>query len=292
MRIPTAVTLLNMKFYVVLFGLPALGIAAPIPKLEYLTGLARSHHIARATTATSITQAATNWQKDTGVVSNFLNDATSLTGTQFTSAASAALAAEKDELTQKAVLDADTSIASQTVIKSANNALTTQGNFQDVVNLLQDMVTKGSSVAVADTNSINAVRCKEVLPSIDDYLEAAGTSLQAVRPSACSLTGATESVGPSKNSGAASGSESTRSGGEAAGASPSSTPKAAGTGTKGGAGAGAGTGSSTAAAPSSSSTSVGTGATTSSGSRTSSSGFGSPTKGGAGGKPRTSDSTT
>ncbi|KAF2148102.1 hypothetical protein K461DRAFT_204348, partial [Myriangium duriaei CBS 260.36] len=133
-----------------------------------------------------LAQAAAAWQRDTGIVSNFLNTATSLTGTAFTRAASTALAAENDELTHKAVIDA--AVPKTQSLRAANNALATQGNFQNVVDLLQDMVNRGAKTAVTDTNQIDQGRCAKVLPNIDIYLAAAGTDLQAVRPDACSQT--------------------------------------------------------------------------------------------------------
>ncbi|KAF2154481.1 hypothetical protein K461DRAFT_277591 [Myriangium duriaei CBS 260.36] len=123
--------------------------------------------------------------KDTGIVSNFLNEAATLSGAAFTSAARTALAAEKDELTHKAVIDAIPALANTPAVRSANNILATQGAFQAVVDKLQEMVTDGAAVGVIDTNAIDANRCKNVLPNIDIYLKAAGTNLAAVRPTAC-----------------------------------------------------------------------------------------------------------
>jgi predicted Zn-dependent protease len=85
-------------------------------------------------TDTQLLNAVNGWMNDTGKVTNFLNTATSLTGNDYTTAATIALNAEKDELNHKAVLDAGLDPAA---IQKANDTLATQGTFQAVVDALQ-----------------------------------------------------------------------------------------------------------------------------------------------------------
>lgn len=120
---------------------------------------------------------------DTAKVSNFLNIANGLSAQDFKAQAQIGLDAENNELVHKAILDqAFGNLAS---VQAANNTLVTKGFFQNVVDLLADMVLKGSSAAAADVSAINANRCVNVLPNIDAYFAAAGTNQKAVRPKAC-----------------------------------------------------------------------------------------------------------
>jgi hypothetical protein len=132
----------------------------------------------------STEEAVLNWMRDTGIVSNFLDTAEGLSGNDYISAAKIALAAEKDELNHKAVLDATRGIGDTASVKQANNVLATQGNFQKVVDLLQDMVNRGDQ-SKEDVQKINDGRCVNVLPNIDKYFAAAGVNVTSVRPKAC-----------------------------------------------------------------------------------------------------------
>jgi hypothetical protein len=134
-------------------------------------------------------QAAADWQTDTGLVSHFLDTATTYTGDEYTKQAQIALDAEKNELLHKAVLDALPQVTSQPSITAANDSLVTQAHFQDVVDRLAFMLAQGPSVAAAQVQAINANRCVNVLPSIDAYLKAGGTDLLSIRPKVCNLNG-------------------------------------------------------------------------------------------------------
>ncbi|KAK8145510.1 hypothetical protein G3M48_004332 [Beauveria asiatica] len=148
----------------------------------------------------AIDNAQQSWQRDTGIVSQFLSTATSLPRNQVQAAASRALSAEKDELTHKAVLDRmflkgprQNRLAS---IRQAHNALETQGNFQLVVDGLDLLASRGARMSPQQMErkitSITTGRCQNVLPAIDDYFAAAGnlvqstgTNLKAIRPNNC-----------------------------------------------------------------------------------------------------------
>lgn len=148
----------------------------------------------------AIDDAQQSWQKDTGIVSQFLSTATSLPRNQLQAAASKALAAEKDELTHKVVLDRiflngprQNRLAS---VRQANNALETQGNFQLVVDGLDLLASRGAQMSPQQLEkkitSITTGRCQNVLPAIDDYFAAAGSlvqptgkNLKAIRPNNC-----------------------------------------------------------------------------------------------------------
>jgi hypothetical protein len=115
--------------------LPALGLAAPAGQSIKASGSSTSAAAgATGTPAKGGSGAVNGWMNDTGKVTNFLNTATSLTGSDYTTAATIALNAEKDELNHKAVLDAGLDPAA---IQSANDTLATQGTFQAVVDALQ-----------------------------------------------------------------------------------------------------------------------------------------------------------
>lgn len=182
---------MRSSYTILLPGIIATSSASPIPYAQSLLILARRQSSAPSESAF---QAVQNWQQDTATVSNFLNIATSLSGAAFTSAATTALAAEKNELVHKAALDNNPFVGNNPAVNLASTVLADDGTFQAVVNLLQDMVTNGPSVAVRDVNAIDANRCKNVLPSIDVYFAAAGTELQSVRPDACGQFGQTQVV--------------------------------------------------------------------------------------------------
>jgi hypothetical protein len=133
--------------------------------------------------------AISNWQTDTGIVSLFQNQGPITTDdAQFKGIADGAFKAEVDELTQKAVLDQV--IGNDPRVSLANLTLT-NGVFQSVVDNLQIMSIQGQKRAnLVDT--INQVRCTQILPSIDTYMivaaEYIGDNAQqrrAVRPNAC-----------------------------------------------------------------------------------------------------------
>ncbi|KAJ4154840.1 hypothetical protein LMH87_000115 [Akanthomyces muscarius] len=154
----------------------------------------------RPPSTNAIDNAQQSWQRDTGIVSQFLSTATSLPRNQLQAAASKALSAENDELTHKAVLDRmflngprQNRLAS---IRQANNALETQGNFQLVVDGLDLLASRGARMSPQQVErkitSITTGRCQNVLPAIDDYFAAAGnliqstgTNLKAIRPNNC-----------------------------------------------------------------------------------------------------------
>ncbi|ETS75865.1 hypothetical protein PFICI_12809 [Pestalotiopsis fici W106-1] len=143
---------------------------------------------------TQIANAVISWMNDTGKVTNFLDTATSLTGDDFTRQATIALNAEKDELNHKTILDA--AMGQQPDVQDANNVLAMQGTFQMVVDTLQKMVDGGPDTAQADVDAINQNRCVNVLPNIDKYFAAAGSStITASRPTGClEITGAPTST--------------------------------------------------------------------------------------------------
>ncbi|KAI0127216.1 hypothetical protein BJ170DRAFT_365852 [Xylariales sp. AK1849] len=131
-----------------------------------------------------IANAVSSWQNNTGKVTRFLDTATSLTGDDFTKQATIALNAEKDELNHKMVLDA--AMGMNPAVQDANNVLAMQGTFQKVVDVLQKMADSGPDTAQADVNDINNNRCVNVLPNIDKYFSAAGSStVTASRPTGC-----------------------------------------------------------------------------------------------------------
>ncbi|KAK6220890.1 hypothetical protein LQW54_001810 [Pestalotiopsis sp. IQ-011] len=133
---------------------------------------------------TQIANAVVSWMNDTGKVTKFLDTATSLTGDDFTKQATIALNAEKDELNHKTILDA--AMGQQPDVQDANNVLAMQGTFQMVVDTLQKMVDGGPDTAQADVDAINQNRCVNVLPNIDKYFAAAGSStITASRPTGC-----------------------------------------------------------------------------------------------------------
>lgn len=132
--------------------------------------------------------ACDNWSADTGKVSNFQDTGKGLSGSQFTAAANTAFLAEVDELTQKAILDKVIGLDPQVSIA---NLTLTNGCFDSVVNNLQVMSVQGKTTqSLIDT--INNVRCTQILPSIDTYMAVAAaligpgaTLRKAIRPAAC-----------------------------------------------------------------------------------------------------------
>jgi hypothetical protein len=133
--------------------------------------------------------AISNWMTDTGIVSGFLNIGQQTNDNQaFQGIADGAFKAEVDELAQKAVLDAV--IGNDPRVSIANLTLT-NGVFQSVVDNLQIMSLQGTQKSNL-VDSINSVRCNQILPSIDTYMivaaEYIGDNAQqrrAVRPAAC-----------------------------------------------------------------------------------------------------------
>ncbi|KAH6660877.1 hypothetical protein BKA67DRAFT_530960 [Truncatella angustata] len=181
---------------------------------------------------TQIANAVLSWMNDTGKVTNFLDSATSFTGDEFTRQATIALNAEKDELNHKNILDA--AMGTQPDVQAANNVLAMQGTFQMVVDTLQKMVDQGPDTAQADVDAINQNRCVNVLPNIDKYFAAAGSStISASRPTGCleitsaptgtAAAGAGNAAAPaSTTSSAAASASSTSAGGASAGSSATS----------------------------------------------------------------------
>jgi len=141
-----------------------------------------------ANQAQQLQTACDNWTSDTGTVSNFQNLGKSTNGQAFNTLANGAYKAEVDELTHKAILDGI--IGNDPTVSIANLTLT-NGVFQSVVDNLQIMSIQGKQkVNLIDT--INSVRCVQILPSIDAYCSVAaaligptGIVRKAVRPSAC-----------------------------------------------------------------------------------------------------------
>lgn len=129
------------------------------------------------------------WQRDTGVVSNFLNQGASYPDDQtFRIQAQIAHSAEVDELTHKAVLDQN--MGNNRNVQQANATLT-NGAFQLVVDQLQRMADQGRQ-AMDGIDIINKDRCVNVLPNIDTYMRESANAIgngqvvqQSVRPAAC-----------------------------------------------------------------------------------------------------------
>ncbi|KAI1334784.1 hypothetical protein F5Y15DRAFT_280726 [Xylariaceae sp. FL0016] len=122
---------------------------------------------------TEIKAASAAWQCDTVKVSQFLDAATSLTGHDLVTAAEAALTAENNELVQKEVLDrAFTAVASaRDAVDTADDTLVRRGTFQAVVGGLAELTKGDEDTDVVELiDRINRGRCRDVLPSIDDYL--------------------------------------------------------------------------------------------------------------------------
>jgi hypothetical protein len=139
-------------------------------------------------TAVLIQTAVDAWQRDTGVVSNFLNMGQSFTDDEtFRNQALIAHSAEVDELTHKNVLD---QFVQSSNLAGANSTLS-NGAFQLVVDQLLIMATQGRK-AMAGIDLINKDRCVNVLPNIDTYFRESALNIgggvpvqQSVRPAAC-----------------------------------------------------------------------------------------------------------
>jgi hypothetical protein len=208
--------------------------------------------------AKALQSASDNWSSDTGTVSHFQDIGKSTAaGQSFNSAANTAFLAEVDELTHKAILDQI--IGNDPQVSIANLTLT-NGVFQSVVNNLQIMSVQGKGKQnLIDT--INSVRCTQILPSIDTYLAVAArvigpgaTLRKAIRPAACAGILAQNANNPAAFPNVPNVPGGTPLGQQAPGSGASTN-----TGTHGG-GAGAGNGgnaASSAASPSSTSASVG-----------------------------------
>jgi hypothetical protein len=142
-----------------------------------------------AATAKALQAACDNWSADTGKVSGFQDAGAGLpAGKQFNAAANVGFLAEVDELTHKAILDKTIGLDPQVSIA---NLTLTNGCFQSVVNNLQVMSIQGKATQGL-INTINSIRCTQVLPSIDTYMAVAAkligpgaTLRKAIRPAAC-----------------------------------------------------------------------------------------------------------
>jgi hypothetical protein len=164
--------------------------SATLVALFPILALAAPSSNVRSKRQEDIATAAANWLQDTGFVSSYLDVAATLAPNDVLSNGALALAAEKDELNHKAILDNFfiffTDTPNQAVVNA--KAVLESGTFQSVVDLLQDMSVTGN---VADVITINTVRCSQVLPAIDQYFiavaEATGqaTFAPAIRPAAC-----------------------------------------------------------------------------------------------------------
>ncbi|KAI0159770.1 hypothetical protein GGR57DRAFT_437362 [Xylariaceae sp. FL1272] len=142
---------------------------------------------------TDIATAVNKWRADTGIVSQFLSTATSLSGSKLVDAAKIALAAELDELTHKAVIDKY--LGQDGAIQGADNTLVGKKTFQFVVDALQDFADNGATKSVEEVDelvkSTNEDRCLQVLPAIDTYFRVSanflntGLAAVAARPNNC-----------------------------------------------------------------------------------------------------------
>ncbi|KAI0014565.1 hypothetical protein F4780DRAFT_784983 [Xylariomycetidae sp. FL0641] len=145
--------------------------------LAALPFLASGTPIASAPSEQAIATATNKWAQDTSRVSNFLSRGGALRGAALTRAAAAALAAEKNELVHKEVLDrAFLQRNDAAAVAAADRVLVDQGTFQDVVDGLDTLARKGAAMTprqIADTvDRMNQGRCKFVLPAIDVYFQA------------------------------------------------------------------------------------------------------------------------
>jgi hypothetical protein len=171
-----------------------------IATVALLSSLSAANPIKRqaAVTADLLAANVAAWQADTGVVSHFLDIASSFTDDDlFRGAAVAALNAENDELAHKGLVDR-VFLDNFPNIQNANNVLVNQGTFAQVVNDLTTLANVGLA-AVGTVPAINANRCINVLPAIDAYFATVENALTmspqgltlpvpvggAVRPLAC-----------------------------------------------------------------------------------------------------------
>ena len=154
-----------------------------------------------------IKAAVYSWRNDTGIISQFLNDAGSRSFTSqsaFHSAAVAAYDAELDEINHKQVLDDELPHTSR--LERANATLVDRGTFNSVVALLYDLSSLHYLQKARIHQNVHQInfghngiggRCGAVLPNIDVYFSEASDEilsldgddsldgLQAVRPTAC-----------------------------------------------------------------------------------------------------------
>lgn len=179
-----------MKSFTTLATLAAYLTMASTLAMAAPTSIPRDAPSKRQTSAADLQSAVAAWASDTDKVSNFLDAAAGLTGADFITQATTAAMNEMDELTHKAVLDADATLAATSLVQTANTTLVTNGSFQMVVNLLQDMATNGQA-KVGDVQLINNVRCLMVLPAINMYFLAvsqatgSGVATLAIFPQGC-----------------------------------------------------------------------------------------------------------
>src|SRR2546421_8683253 len=82
---------------------------------------------ARQTSDEGVGNAQVYWYQDTFLVSQFLSEATSLSGQDLANAAASALGSENDEPIHKGVIDS--LLPNDPNIQAANNILITQGTF-------------------------------------------------------------------------------------------------------------------------------------------------------------------
>lgn len=194
MNLPTLIAILAVAVHA-----HALTASQPAPQDQLSQESEALSKRARQPSAQAIDAAARSWQRDTGVVSQFLSTAESMSPQQLQQQARGALAAENDELNHKAVLDQMFLTGARrnrdATVRQANNVLDTQGTFQFVVDGLQTLSRRGARMSPGQVSAmiraINNDRCPQVLPAIDAYMAAAagagqtGNALRAIRPSNC-----------------------------------------------------------------------------------------------------------
>lgn len=194
MNLPTLIAILAVAVHA-----HALTASQPAPQDQLSQESEALSKRARQPSAQAIDAAARSWQRDTGVVSQFLSTAESMSPQQLQQQARGALAAENDELNHKAVLDQMFLTGARrnrdATVRQANNVLDTQGTFQFVVDGLQTLSRRGARMSPGQVSAmiqaINRDRCPQVLPAIDAYMAAAagagqtGNALRAIRPSNC-----------------------------------------------------------------------------------------------------------
>ncbi|KAH0592458.1 hypothetical protein MHUMG1_09845 [Metarhizium humberi] len=194
MKPPTLIVILAVAVHA-----HALAASQPAPQDQLSQESEALSKRARQPSAQAIDAAARSWQRDTGVVSQFLSTAESMSPQQLQQQARGALAAENDELNHKAVLDQMFLTGPRrnrdATVRQANNVLDTQGTFQFVVDGLQTLSRRGARMSPGQVSAmiraINNDRCPQVLPAIDAYMAAAagagqtGNALRAIRPSNC-----------------------------------------------------------------------------------------------------------
>ena len=151
--------------------------------------------------AEDLQNAVLKWQNDTRLVSDFLNVAgdpeSPPTGQTLIDDASSALNSENDEGSWKAIIDGSEVASKDSRVAQANDILATQGTTKMVVQGLQSIMTNGDAMRQQEVDSINKVRCSQVLPAVDMYFAAVADFLngmdpkgkvstqKSVRPTAC-----------------------------------------------------------------------------------------------------------